>query len=812
MAREAKYGLIEVEGTDLEEVGDGSDVHGGGAVHMREGVMKHAKALAMVVLLVVAIGIYSVSNSNLGVIRTQPSDESGNDRFYEVAQDSSTTPAPVNPCVTSPSPSTTPSPCSTTPVPVNPCVTTPAPVEPITCQFIPVIQDTNPGSVDVEGDGFEYGICKSADGERIKITENHDTIDFEPYKWVTLRLKGTSRRSEKFSVETQDVVRVGQAPGDTVIAKVRDGRQLMEPKVMSILTVITQWNDVNVTYMTEKEARDQLYNHNANFADMISSAFYGKIIAPRSYGKTVTVYMERDWATFGSDCPTDETANAALLKVTEQFPNIDVTKYTNKEFFIPQHPSLDCNWIGYADMGCAHLSVIGKGQECNVWYRAANAFTRAHELGHTFGFAHAGGKRKGTEKYVDYGDDQAIMGNNPYQFSSYNLAARYQLGVLGIGKGEVVTWPTYVDVNGMTQPITIQSMSLAPGSVEGADFTGVRIACEDCIPMVEKEAANVGGYLWVQFRGDEGYSAKGLNKEWQNKVYVHLARKYRWVTHGSGTEHWATMTAGEHFEPTSIKNNFQLSVRVCSITGDMAKVSIAVGEHSSERAEYQCLGQQPPASWVNPAIQCFDEGEDKKICDNRDRSSYKKDIGRQECRNYCAADPDCLSVNFDSPSADDLGTCFKVLAVCAKMNYWQPSTMYTKCADPNPPTTLTSTSTRAPCKDTDSGIKHKWGLTCSRWRKNWCGNYDDDPFLSNELCCVCGGGTYYIPPTTTTRDPNQPTTAPCEDTANGAIGKYSIACSWYANYNERYCGRYDDDDFAAKVMCCNCGGGTYYTQ
>lgn len=42
---------------------------------------------------------------------------------------------------------------------------------------------------------------------------------------------------------------------------------------------------------------------------------------------------------------------------------------------------------------------------------------------------------------------------------------------------------------------------------------------------------------------------------------------------------------------------------------------------------------------------------------------------------------------------------------------------------------------------------------------------------------------------------------------NGATDKDGDACSFYAGKVEE-CGKYDDEDFIAKEMCCNCGGGS----
>ena len=44
----------------------------------------------------------------------------------------------------------------------------------------------------------------------------------------------------------------------------------------------------------------------------------------------------------------------------------------------------------------------------------------------------------------------------------------------------------------------------------------------------------------------------------------------------------------------------------------------------------------------------------------------------------------------------------------------------------------------------------------------------------------------------------------CQDWDNGATDLNGESCvSWYNKY-PKDCGRYDDDDFTAKIMCCEC--------
>ena len=50
----------------------------------------------------------------------------------------------------------------------------------------------------------------------------------------------------------------------------------------------------------------------------------------------------------------------------------------------------------------------------------------------------------------------------------------------------------------------------------------------------------------------------------------------------------------------------------------------------------------------------------------------------------------------------------------------------------------------AECVDTDNGAVDvdPWNDACTDYVGNtgWCGNYDDDDFISNTMCCACGGG------------------------------------------------------------------------
>tara|TARA_S200000501_G_scaffold378201_1_gene439699 strand:- start:792 stop:4388 length:3597 start_codon:yes stop_codon:yes gene_type:complete len=46
------------------------------------------------------------------------------------------------------------------------------------------------------------------------------------------------------------------------------------------------------------------------------------------------------------------------------------------------------------------------------------------------------------------------------------------------------------------------------------------------------------------------------------------------------------------------------------------------------------------------------------------------------------------------------------------------------------------------CVDSDNGAVDPYGDGCAEYNNNpgWCNNYDDDDFISSEMCCVCDGG------------------------------------------------------------------------
>jgi len=182
-------------------------------------------------------------------------------------------------------------------------------------------------------------------------------------------------------------------------------------------------------------------------------------------------------------------------------------------------------------------------------------------LGHNLGLLHAGGLQDGN--YVEYGDPQAAMGAS-YRYSSFIAAARFHLGFLRERDGEVVDWS-----NGAGKSLTLGTISRNLGA-SGEQAVAIKIKCPRCVPKVLQHRGKVGGFIWISFRGDEGYSAVELDKKYQNKVYVHLMRQFTNPRANQGSELWAVLDAGKSYKLEYLP----YTIYVCSIKGDLTKVSI----------------------------------------------------------------------------------------------------------------------------------------------------------------------------------------------------------------------------------------------
>jgi hypothetical protein len=373
------------------------------------------------------------------------------------------------------------------------------------------------------------------------------------------------------------------------VSKIRANHTAGEAKVMTQLFMILEYNDYKPTYTSEEHIVNQMFGAEdgteGTFAHLISTATYGRIVAPRANHKIVRVPMESNWADI-SGCPYDSFTTTSAAQMAKHHPNINMNEYQFHQIIIPSSPSGGCGWGGLANLGCGHYDKIGNYRlPCTAWYRVPQIFAWTHELGHNLGLSHAGGDNGGST-FVEYGDRQASMGAS-YRMSSFTASARHQMGVLHDTPGEAAEWDP------SKGKVRLQSLSLPLPSPESGAYVGVRFNCPNCVSKVRNKPQ--GGNVWVQFRGDEGYSKYRLSEEWQNKVYVHLHRAYTSKYWGRGSELWARLGAREGWSAPEA----DYAVHVCSIDGDVA--TVAFGSTEAEAASSCSTDSGTPATTQAPA-------------------------------------------------------------------------------------------------------------------------------------------------------------------------------------------------------------------
>ena len=110
---------------------------------------------------------------------------------------------------------------------------------------------------------------------------------------------------------------------------------------------------------------------------------------------------------------------------------------------------------------------------------------------------------------------------------------------------------------------------------------------------------------------------------------------------------------------------------------------------------------------------------------------------------------------------------------------------------------LTTLSMASSCTNTAFGATDSTRDGCE-WYEQFptaCGDWDDDDFRANDMCCACDGGL-------STQD------LTCHNSNQGLGDSFGDKCGWYS-LNPSGCGAYDTEEFVAAAMCCGCEGGCY---
>lgn len=532
-------------------------------------------------------------------------------------------------------------------------------IKDVNCRFELMVDDNDAGKLKQTEDGLKYALCVTEEIKVYYLLADSTTDKLPPGDSVSLTIVEVTHSSPTIGPkppwEMQGTPLYKVLSAQTRAGRTRAGGRKQE---MHILTILCSYNDHSPDYITEHQAELDLFatpsdlaagDFHGSTADMIKKATYGKVTMPRSKAKTVTVRMGSNWASV-SGCPYYAIAAQALQKLKEQHPSINPEMFHSRELFIPRSPNGGCTWGGLGNLGCAHPSILPGLGGCLAWYRFGGPFIRAHELGHNLGLMHAGGDKAGRlSNFVEYGDPQAAMGAS-YRFSSFIASSRFFLGALRTAKGEVVDWS-----NGASTSLNLGSKSLPLGQA-GEDAVAIKMWCPRCVPKVSKHVHNVGGYIWVSFRGNEGYSAvqnKGLQARFQNKVYVHLARKVNNLRYNAGSELWKVLETGDSYQPEGLQH----TIHVCYIMYDLAQVSVG---RSAADASSKCSPLRPLAiRWATHPDKCLDvsggvnrDGTNIQLWDCVDNGEHENMkflmplSGRMTGRIHWAKHPDkCLDVS-----------------------------------------------------------------------------------------------------------------------------------------------------------------------
>ena len=271
----------------------------------------------------------------------------------------------------------------------------------------------------------------------------------------------------------------------------------------SMLLMVINYADMNVTYATEADARLMMQNPTGlDVAELYRSSSYGRMIWPADRTTVITINSPLN----GVDqlgCPVFSMSEATDLLVAEQHPGINIADFLHKSYLIPaQVPG--CGWEGVAYVDSCHNG----GAHCKAWIRGSAATVLAHELGHNLGTQQAADDNdddglQGSE----YGDSGCTMGRVD-NWTSLNAPHRELLGYLGDGLG-AETYDMACAAQSSSQVIrTISRLDLAPGAGNPN-------------PNLLRIARFPSSNYLLSFKASADWDGPTINGDYGNRLQIH---------------------------------------------------------------------------------------------------------------------------------------------------------------------------------------------------------------------------------------------------------------------------------------------------
>jgi len=417
---------------------------------------------------------------------------------------------------------------------------------------------------------FRYGVCTTTEGVQYVMSEPVEKLGFLPLDVLRLNLQedpdaaGKSRSTSGgpkpiYELSGEPVYKVNGMLGRSSLA-IPAGRLAYEERDLIIIRMAYTNGEPSCDENCVREGmftgnNDVIYGYDfaGNVADQVYESSYGQTNFPENKAVIVTVNMGKAMPT--QYCPTTSESSLADSKVPSQH-GIEPRDYTHREYWLPSAMG-GCTWAGLGSVGCAPPGTIPRAGACQTWIRNSRGTVRAHEFGHNYGLSH-GGVESNTGTYNAYGDYSSIMGISA-QWKSFIAPDRDALGWF---PSDVIRDPTMAPA-----AYKLAALIEQPLSLDSEVFMALKFWCSSCV-----SSGITGGYIYISFRTNEGYDKDLEYDDLDDKVFVHIQRKY-YGSYGQGTELLKVM---DEFSSRFDVSAAGYSIKVCSLQVPSRIASVAV--------------------------------------------------------------------------------------------------------------------------------------------------------------------------------------------------------------------------------------------